>query len=271
MTYLTGFHAIEERIKSGRPCGPLLVAKAGPRAKEIVTLAVNNKIRLERTGTFDLDGIAPDNRGIALQIEDECGGADISLENFLSALQNEDKPRSNALVLILDDITDPHNYGAILRCCDQFGVDLVISRNRRNAKHAGIISQTSAGAVSWVAQAETPNLARAMDDLKEAGFWIYGADMKGESVHTKDLSGKVALVMGSEGGGISRLLRERCDGFVSIPSSGRIDSLNVSVAAGILLYEVRRQRVNNSKIGIHGKGYHLDFHGLRIRKKGYQA
>jgi len=237
MTFLTGFHAIEERIKSGQSCGPLLVAKAGPRAKEIVKLAVNNKIRLERTGTFDLDGIAPDNRGIALQVEDATGRADISLENFISDL-NE---RRNVLVLILDEITDPHNYGAILRCCDQFAVDLVVSRNRRNAKQAPIISQTSAGAVSWVAQAETPNLVRAMEDLKEAGFWIYGADMEGESAYKLDLSGRIALVLGSEGNGISRLLREKCDGMVGIPSSGRIDSLNVSVAAGVLLYEVRRQ------------------------------
>jgi len=236
--YLTGFHAIEERIKSGRPCGPLLVAKAGPRAKEIVTLAVNNKIRLERTGTFDLDGLAPDNRGIALQVQDEGGNADISLDNFIAGLGD----RSDALVLILDEITDPHNYGAILRCCDQFAVDLVVSRNRRNAKHAEVISKTSAGAVSWVAQAETPNLVRAMEDLKEASFWIYGADMDGEPVYKKDLNGRVAFVMGSEGSGISRLLRERCDAIVSIPSAGRIDSLNVSVAAGVLLYEVIRSR-----------------------------
>jgi len=237
--YLTGFHAIEERIKSGRPCGPLLVAKAGPRAKEIVTLAVNNKIRLERTGTFDLDGIAPDNRGIALQVQDEGGNADISLENFISGLGD----RADAIVLILDEITDPHNYGAILRCCDQFAVDLVVSRNRRNAKHAEVISKTSAGAVSWVAQAETANLVRAMEDLKEAGFWIYGAEMDGEPVYKKDLSGRTAFVMGSEGSGISRLLRERCDAMVSIPSAGRIDSLNVSVAAGVLLYEVIRNRM----------------------------
>jgi len=244
MTYLTGFHAIEERIKSAKDrgllCGPLLVAKAGPRAKEIVTLAVNNKIRLERTGTFELDGLAPDNRGIALQVEDDGGSAEVSLENFLIELENSDS--RDSLVLILDEITDPHNYGAILRCCDQFAVDLVISRNRRNAKHAAVISQTSAGAISWVPQAETPNLVRAAEDLKEAGFWIYGVDMEGEAVYTKDLSGRVALVLGGEGSGISRLLRERCDGFVGIPSSGRIDSLNVSVAAGVLLYEVRRQR-----------------------------
>ncbi|MCL2230144.1 MAG: 23S rRNA (guanosine(2251)-2'-O)-methyltransferase RlmB [Treponema sp.] len=238
MMYLTGFHAIEERIKTGRPCGPLLVAKAGPRAKEIVTLAVNHKIRLERTGTFELDGLAPDNRGIALHVEDEGSRADISLENFIAELDEN----AESLVLVLDEITDPHNYGAILRCCDQFGVDLVVCRNRRNAKHAAIISQTSAGAVSWVAQAETPNLVRAIEDLKEAGFWIYGADMEGDAVYKVKLGGKVALVLGSEGSGISRLLRERCDGFVGIPSSGRIDSLNVSVAAGVLLYEVKRQR-----------------------------
>jgi len=248
MTYLTGFHSIEERIKSGRPCGPLFVAKAGPRAKEIVSLAVDKKIRLERIGTFDLEGIAPDNRGIALRVEDEAGGADISLDDFFADLKKRDLEnqgstrQSDSLVLILDEITDPHNYGAILRCCDQFGVDLVIGRNRRSAKHASVISQTSSGAVSWVPQAETPNLVRAMDDLKKAGFWIYGADMEGEPVYTKDLSGRIALVLGSEGSGISRLLYERCDGMVGIPSFGRIDSLNVSVAAGVLLYEIRRQR-----------------------------
>ncbi|MDR0323759.1 MAG: 23S rRNA (guanosine(2251)-2'-O)-methyltransferase RlmB [Treponema sp.] len=242
MTYLTGFHAIEERIKSGRSCGALLVAKAGPRAREIESLAINNKIRIERIGTFDLDGLAPNHRGIALQVEDKTDSPDISLEEFLEGLEEG----RDALVLILDEITDPHNYGAILRCCDQFGVDLVLGRNRRSAKHASVISQTSAGAVSWVAQAETANLVRAMEDLKEAGFWIYGADMDGEPVYTKDFGGRVAFVLGSEGGGISRLLRERCDGIVGIPSAGRIDSLNVSVAAGVLLYEVCRQRAGNS-------------------------
>ncbi|MDR3139110.1 MAG: 23S rRNA (guanosine(2251)-2'-O)-methyltransferase RlmB, partial [Treponema sp.] len=144
--------------------------------------------------------------------------------------------------LILDEITDPHNYGAILRSCDQFGADLVISRNRRGAKHAGVIAQTSAGAVSWVPAAETPNLPRAVEDLKAAGFWIYGADMKGEALYTRDLRGRVAVVLGSEGQGVSRLLRERCDAMIAIPAMGRIDSLNVSVAAGIFLYEVIRQR-----------------------------
>ena len=242
MIYLTGFHAIEERIKSaagGAACGPLLLAKAGPRARELVALAAAHKIRVDRVGTFELDRLAPDHRGIALQVEDAyAGGVEVNIEEFIAGLGE----RRDALVLILDEITDPHNYGAILRSCDQFGVDLVISRNRRSAKHAEVISKTSAGAVSWVPQAETANLVRAAEDLKEAGFWIYGADMEGESVWKKDLRGRTALVLGGEGTGISRLLRERCDAMVGIPAGGRIDSLNVSVAAGVLLYEVRRQR-----------------------------
>lgn len=237
MTYLTGFHAIEESIKAGKQRGPLLVAKAGPRAKEIVSLAVSRKIRVERTGAFDLDVIAPGNRGIALQIESEERGG-VSLDSFIAGLGDS----GDALVLILDGITDPHNFGAVLRCCDQFGVDLTISGSRRSAKNAAILSQTSAGAVSWVAQTETPNLTRAVEDLKEAGFWVYGADIEGEPVNRKDLSGRTALILGSEGSGISRLLKEHCDGLIAIPTVGRIDSLNVSVAAGVLLYEARLQR-----------------------------
>jgi 23S rRNA (guanosine2251-2'-O)-methyltransferase len=243
MYFLTGFHAIEERIKSskdmGLSCGPLLLAKPGPRARELVKLANTCKVRVDRVGSFELDRLAPDNRGIALQVEDiDSHNADLSLEEFIGGLGD----RADALAVILDEITDPHNYGAILRSCDQFGVDVVISRNRRNAKHADVISKTSAGTVSWVPQAETANLVRAAQQLKTAGFWIYGADMHGEPVYTYDLRGRVALVLGSEGTGISRLLQECCDGMVGIPSIGRIDSLNVSVAAGVLLYEVQRQR-----------------------------
>jgi 23S rRNA (guanosine2251-2'-O)-methyltransferase len=239
MFFLTGFNAIEERIKSHKACGPLLLAKPGPRARELVSLAHEYKIRIDRVGTFDLDRLAPDNRGIALQIEDiNFNTAETDIETFIDNLND----RKEALVVILDEITDPHNYGAILRSCDQFGVDVVVSAKRRNAKNAGVISKTSAGAVSWVPQAETANLVRAVDDLKAAGFWVYGADMEGEAAYKKDLSGRTALIVGSEGTGISRLLRERCDAMVGIPCTGRIDSLNVSVAAGILLYEVRRQR-----------------------------
>ncbi|MDR0643850.1 MAG: 23S rRNA (guanosine(2251)-2'-O)-methyltransferase RlmB [Treponema sp.] len=233
--YLIGFHAIEERIKAGGG-RELLVAKAGPRAREILDIAVKHKVKVNRVGTFDLDRLAPDNRGIALKVTDAGGGSSLTLETALVQLGD----RKNALVVMMDEITDPHNYGAIIRSCDQFGVDFAVTRDRRIAKRGEIVAQTSAGASAWVAVVETP-LQRAMEHLKDAGFWIFGADMDGDPVFEKNLSGRVVLAFGGEGSGLSRLVRGNCDGLVSIPSLGKIDSLNVSVAAGILLYEVRRQ------------------------------
>lgn len=241
VAYLSGFHAIEEQIKSGIPCGPLLMAKPGPRARELADLAAAHRIRVDRVGTADLDRLAPDHRGVVLETADSAGNGN-TLEDFLAALGE----RRNVLVLILDEITDPHNYGAILRSCDQFAVDLVVSRRRRNAKNAPIISQTSAGASAWVRSTEEGNLVRAVELLKENNFWVYGADMDGQNACELDLQGRIALIMGGEAG-LSRLLRERCDGIAAIPGQGRLDSLNVSVAAGILLYEISRQRIQGGR------------------------
>jgi 23S rRNA (guanosine2251-2'-O)-methyltransferase len=238
MGYLTGFHAIEEALKSGKATGPLLVAKAGPRAQESIALAQTHKVPINRVGTHDLDRLARDHRGLALYVAASQGNPEITLEGFISDLED----KQDVLVIILDEITDPHNYGAILRSCDQFGVDLVITRYRRIAKHAQSISQTSAGAVSWVPVAEVPNLPRAIQDLQDARFWVYGVDMQGPPLYEQDLRSRLALILGGEGAGISRLLRERCDALVGIPRKGRLDSLNVSVAAGIVCYEVLRQR-----------------------------
>jgi len=238
MAYLTGFHAIEELIRSGKAKGPLLVSNAGPRARTIMSLAKDNNIRVDRVGEHELNRLAPGNRGIALYTEGKDQNNEMTVQDFLAGLEEGQE----ALVVVLDGITDPHNYGAILRSCDQFGVDLVIVANRRSAKDAEVVSKTSAGAVAWVPIAIVPNLVRSVELCKEAGFWVYGADMKGEAVFKKDLRGRTVLIMGSEGSGISRLLKETCDGLVSMPTSGQVDSLNVSVAAGVLLYEVRRQR-----------------------------
>lgn len=238
MAYLTGFHAIEELIRSGKAKGPLLVANAGPRARTIMSLATDNKIRTDRVGEHELNRLAPGNRGIALYVEGKEQSNETTVQDFLAGLEEG----QDALVVVLDGITDPHNYGAILRSCDQFGVDLVIVANRRSAKDAEVVSKTSAGAVAWVPLAVVSNLVRSVELCKDAGFWVYGADMKGDAVYQKDLSGRTVLIMGSEGSGISRLLKETCDGMISIPTSGQVDSLNVSVAAGVLLYEARRQR-----------------------------
>ncbi|MDR1867598.1 MAG: 23S rRNA (guanosine(2251)-2'-O)-methyltransferase RlmB [Treponema sp.] len=238
MIYLTSFHAIEEHILAEKSSGMLLVAKTSPRALELVALATRYHIRVNRTGTVELNRLAPDNRGIALALE--SGTIMLTLEHFIESLD----ARERAIVVMLDSINDPHNYGAILRSCDQFGVDLVVTRTRRSAHNAKSVAQTSAGAVAWVPHCETPNLNRAVEKLKNAGFWIYGADMRGEKIYTKEFSGRVTLILGNEGTGLSRLLAECCDALVAIPTVGQLDSLNVSVAAGIFLYEFVRQ--NNS-------------------------
>jgi 23S rRNA (guanosine2251-2'-O)-methyltransferase len=150
------------------------------------------------------------------------------------------------VVVFLDSITDPHNVGAILRSCDQFGASLVVMPSRHSASDFSdneIIARSSAGASAYVPVAIVPNLVRAAQSLKEAGFWLYGADAGGESVQKVSFADKSVIVMGSEGSGIAKLLEEQCDTIVSIPTCGKIDSLNVSVAAGILLYESYRQKL----------------------------
>jgi 23S rRNA (guanosine2251-2'-O)-methyltransferase len=177
-------------------------------------------------------------RGALLVVE--AAASPTRLKEYHEYLEDFDR-RQEALVLLLDEITDPQNLGAILRSADLFNVDLVVIPQRRSAHETAAVKVASAGASAYVPTVTVTNLARTMEELKQAGFWIYGAQAGGEAAEKVRLSGKLALVMGSEGKGLRRLVSEGCDGFVSIPMGGHIDSLNVSVAAGILLYEVRRQ------------------------------
>jgi 23S rRNA (guanosine2251-2'-O)-methyltransferase len=151
--------------------------------------------------------------------------------------------KSPALILILDGVTDPHNLGACLRSADATGVDFVIIPKDKNASITPTVSKVACGAAESVPLVRVTNLVRAMEQLKQQGIWIYGA--AGEASHSlyqTDCSGSVALVMGAEGDGLRRLTREHCDGLFSLPMQGIVDSLNVSVATGVSLYEVLRQR-----------------------------
>lgn len=145
-------------------------------------------------------------------------------------------------IFILDGIEDPHNLGAIIRTADLAGAHGVIIPKDRAVGLTPTVAKASAGAINYVPVAKVTNLARTMEDLKEEGLWFTGADMDGETMYDCDLKGPAGLVIGAEGRGLSRLLKERCDRIVSIPTAGHIDSLNASVAAGILAFEVVRQR-----------------------------
>lgn len=258
---VSGFHAIEERLRSlhqqavasksavseASVSMELLYASPGPRVKKILAQARKAEITCTQVEKQQLDVLAAtlpdaarDHRGLLLRVT----GEESEPENLVDFSQWIAVNREKSLVLILDSITDPHNVGAILRSCDQFGVDLVVMPERRSLRDPlenEVVARTSAGASAWVPVTVVPNLVRVVEQLKDAGFWVYGADAGGAAANQMRFPEKMALIMGSEGAGISRLLEEHCDVVVSIPTCGCLDSLNVSVATGVLLYEVRRQ------------------------------
>ena len=158
----------------------------------------------------------------------------------LNSIINAAKKKTNPLILILDEIEDPHNFGAIIRSCDAFDVDGIIIKSRNQVPITMTVSKVSTGAIEYVRIAQVSNLSSAINKLKENGFWIYAADGSGKEDYQKiNYSGPVALVMGSEGHGISRLVLDNSDFIIKIPMFGHVNSLNVSVATGILLSRIR--------------------------------
>ncbi|MBN2050877.1 MAG: 23S rRNA (guanosine(2251)-2'-O)-methyltransferase RlmB [Spirochaetales bacterium] len=233
---ITGLRAIEEHLKQPDIRGELYISGKGKRLEALVSSARKKGLPVHHRDKEEVVKItgARDYKGIALVLPDTAFSEDLSLSSVLLTLEAEDP-----LILLLDGITDPQNLGAILRSADQFGVDCVILPRRRGAGITDTVARVSSGAVEYVKVVKVPNLAGAMETLKNRGFWVYGAAMGGTPLRSVKLKGKVAVVMGSEGSGLSHLVRERCDGIVSIPTRGHVDSLNVSVAAGIILYEIR--------------------------------
>jgi len=234
-----GFHSIEEALRKGSGAGTLLVSREGPRISQIKLLAEKKGVPLSEVSDAELTRLCGSDahRGVLLVTDRPTAAQKSGLKHHLQELDAE-KP----LVLVLDGITDPQNLGAILRSADQLNVDLVIIPSRRSAQESQTVSKVSSGASEYVPLAVVPNITQSLELLKEKGFWIFGADASGERTDRLDMTGKVCIVMGSEGTGMHRLVRERCDFLVSIPAAGHVDSFNVSVAAGILLFEARRQQ-----------------------------
>jgi len=236
-----GFHAIEESLRRGGR-GELLLCRRNARIARLEELAARSGVPVRTLGRQELDRIAgAEHRGAVLRLEELPGPASGpgagALAERLAAV-----PGTTALLLLLDGLSDPHNLGAILRSADQFAVDLLVLTSRRSVRETETVLRTSAGASLYVPVATVPNLVRAMEAAKKVGFWIYGADLGGERLDNVRFEARTALVLGAEGSGLRRLVRERCDALVRIPARGHVDSFNVSVAAGILMYEIRRQQ-----------------------------
>jgi len=240
---VTGFHAIEETLKTNTSKGILYLPFANDnRNDKLVLLAKNSKnIEIKRVSKEQLEKLSGNkgHRGALLELnETQKVGKEITVKEFLENLPKD----KGALVLVLDGITDVHNLGAVLRSCDQFSVDLVIIPQRRSAQSNETVSRISSGASLHVRTAKVTNIVREIEILQEHGFWVYGADMAGDSLYETKFAQRTLLIVGSEESGLGQLVTKRCDHIVTIPTSGNIDSLNVSVATGILLFEIRRQQ-----------------------------
>ena len=238
--HVFGYHAIEELLRRGPLEGTLLVGRSNERIARLRDLAAKAGVEVSEVDESQLTGLAGStaHKGAVLALARGAPSPKGDLAAELESLGD----RPSAIVLVLDGVTDPQNLGAILRSADLLGVDLVLVPSRRSAQETGTVARVSAGASAYVPLVVVPNVPAALGLLKDRGFWVYGADMQGEPCHGIDLAGRVCLVLGGEGSGLHRLVRERCDALVAIPSVGHVDSFNVSVAAGILMYEVRRQQ-----------------------------
>ncbi len=235
---LSGRNPIREAIKSGRDIEKLLVAKGdlSGSAREIVAMAREARIPVQEVDRVRLDEITKNHQGM-LAFASAYQYA--TVEEMLSEAREKGEA---PFVILLDGITDPHNLGAIIRTAECVGAHGVIVPERRSVGLTPAAVKASAGAVEHVKVARVTNLNRTLEDLKKAGLWITAAVTDGTNYQKADLTGPLALVIGSEGEGISRLVLENCDRKVSLPLKGKIGSLNASVAAGILMYAVLQKR-----------------------------
>ena len=234
-----GRNAVRELLRSERSIDKLMVQK-GERTGSIVVLvaeAIERGIpvlEVEKAKLDALSGYAPHQGVVALAAEKEY----CTVEDILSIA----KDRNEApLIVVCDGITDPYNLGAIIRCAECCGAHGLIIPKRRAVGLTPLVTKASAGAVEHLAIAKVSNIASTVEALKKAGVWTYAAEAGGESLYDTDLSGPVAIVLGSEGNGVSQLVKKTCDAVVSIPMYGRVNSFNVSTAAAILLAEAAKR------------------------------
>lgn len=237
---IEGKNPVLEALKSGRTVEKLLIARGNTEGsiREIISRAKENKIVIQEVDRKRLDEISQSgaHQGVVAYVTPYSY---VEVEDILArAREKGEEP----FLIILDEITDPHNLGAIIRSAECCGAHGVIIPKRRSVGLTPAAIKASAGAVEYLPVAKVTNLANLLDKLKEHGIWVAGADLDGQDYTKQNLKGPIAVVIGSEGRGMGRLIKEKCDFIVKIPLKGSIESLNASVAAGILMYEVVRQR-----------------------------
>lgn len=239
-TLVEGRNAVAELLKSGKAADKLFVAEgAGGRMGDIVALAKEHGVPVVFCDRRKLDGMSAtgNHQGVIAQA---AAQEYVSIDKIFTIAQEKGEP---PLIVVCDGIEDPHNLGAILRSAEAAGAHGVVIPKRRAVGLTSVVARASAGAIAHIGVHKATNLAAAVDEMKKRGVWVFGAEAGGNvSLYRADLAGPAALVIGSEGAGISRLIREKCDFIVNIPMHGQVNSLNASNAAAILLYEAVRRR-----------------------------
>lgn len=234
-----GINPVLEALKAKRATRLRVSDRHDKRVAEILALAGAQGIPIERVDVQLLDRAARGgvHQGVAADVQE---ARDFSIDELL---RPPDGRRQSPLIVVLDGVEDPHNVGAILRTCDAAGVTGVVRQARHSAALDGVVGKASAGALAHVRIATVVNIARAIEELKDANVWTIGlAGDAGAAYTAVDWTLPSAVVLGAEGAGLRRLVRERCDRLVRVPMLGAVDSLNVSVTAGVVLYEAVRQR-----------------------------
>ncbi len=234
MSILSGIHPVAEALRSGHPLERLLIAQGagGPRVQEIIDLARRNSVpvRFEPRNALDrLAGSSAHQGVVALGAAKKYADLDAAT--------------SSELVVVLDGVEDPHNLGAIVRTAHAAGAGSIVIPERRAAGITDVVAKAAAGALEHLPVVRVTNVNRTLEELKERGYWIYGLDERGtEDYHKVDYGLPTAFVLGGEGKGLHDQVRKHCDLLVRIPMAGKISSLNVSVAAGVVLFEWRRRK-----------------------------
>ncbi len=241
MVKIEGRNPVIEALKGKRKIEKILIQEGikGQKIDEIIKAAQEKGIRIQRVSRTKLDhiGVSHSHQGIIAFAEKK------ELVTALDIVAYAQERGESPFIVILDQIQDPQNFGAIIRTAYAAGAHGVIYQDKRAAGITPVVVKSSAGAIEHILLAEVKNINQTIEELKKAGLWIVGADMAGETLYyNADFKGPIGLVIGSEGKGLRRLVKENCDFLVQIPMPGEFSSLNASVAAAILIYEVLRQR-----------------------------
>ena len=238
-TWVTGLHAVKQSLlREPKDCIKLYYAEnSNRRIDEVVAVARQAEVSLQIVSRAELDALSSNQRHQGCVLESRISKVKMSFDECMLGVGPD------SLILVLEEVQDPHNLGACLRSADAAGVDAVIIPTQRAAKMTSTVSKVASGAAETVALIEVTNINRSLQDLQQAGVWIYGTcgDAE-ESLYDHSFQGPVALVMGGEASGLRRLTRKGCDHLIKIPMLGQVESLNVSVATGICLFEIRRAR-----------------------------